>query len=94
MLRAGIARAVAAKKERRIGGVPEGYDAFLLSQSAYKAVGPIVHICRDDARLDLLQKALAFFAPNLKVSIDKNNTIDTVKDTMVRKIVIFLLSKD
>ena len=52
-----------AKKERRIGGVPEGYDAFLLSQSARNAVTPVVHICRDDARLDILLKALAFFAP-------------------------------
>ena len=68
MLRAGIVRVVAAKKERRIGGVPEGYDAFLLSQSAHNAVDPIVHICRDDARLDSLLKALAFFAPKLKVA--------------------------
>ena len=44
MLRAGIVRVVAAKKERRIGGVPEGYDAFLLSQSANNAVDPIVHL--------------------------------------------------
>ena len=68
MLRAGIARLVVLLRERRIGGVPEGYDGFLLSKIAQNAKSPILHVCRDDARMDAFSKSLAFFAPMLKVA--------------------------
>ncbi|MBL24287.1 MAG: transcription-repair coupling factor [Rhodospirillaceae bacterium] len=64
-----MARPVAEGGERRIGGVPEGYDAYLLAEAARSADGPLLHICRDDARLDRLKKALGFFAPDL-ISVD------------------------
>jgi transcription-repair coupling factor (superfamily II helicase) len=53
-------------------GVPEGLDAIVLSRLAQEAgsaagAGIVLHVCRDDRRLDALQTALAFFAPKSKV---------------------------
>ena len=42
-------------------GVPEGYDALVLDELA--AAGPVLHVCRDDARLATLRAALEFFSP-------------------------------
>ena len=36
-------------------GVPEGYDALVLTELARQAGGrPVLHVCRDDARLSKL----------------------------------------
>ena len=50
-----------------VAGVPEGYDALILSQLARTAGRPILHICRDDARMALLGDLLADFAPDVEV---------------------------
>ena len=50
-----------------VGGAPEGHDARILA-AALTALGrPVIHVCRDDARLARLRSALAFFAPELLV---------------------------
>ena len=46
-------------------GVPEGYDALILSGQAKDRV--LLHVCRDDARMAVLSSAVRFFAPNLTV---------------------------
>ena len=45
-------------------GVPEGYDALILSGQADRV---LLHVCRDDARMAVLSGAVRFFAPNLTV---------------------------
>ena len=53
-------------------GAPEGFDALLIAQEAQRiataAPGRMVlHVVRDDRRLEALEAALQFFAPDLKV---------------------------
>ncbi|CAH2604609.1 Transcription-repair-coupling factor [Rhodovastum atsumiense] len=48
-------------------GVPEGWDAMLLARRAAEHAGPLLHACRDDARMSRLAEALAFFAPDAEV---------------------------
>ena len=60
-----------------LGGVPEGYDALVLarlvaqqSAAAKDTDAPpatILHVARDDRRLDALETAFKFFAPKLQV---------------------------
>lgn len=52
--------------------VPEGYDALALVERLKEAgsegnPGAVLHIARDDRRLDALERALAFFAPKTRV---------------------------
>ncbi|WP_026986225.1 transcription-repair coupling factor [Fodinicurvata fenggangensis] len=53
-----------------LGNVPEGVDACvllrLLEEAASKKV-PLLHVCRDDARMARLAEVLSFFAPNLDI---------------------------
>ncbi len=63
---------VSAAPERIITGVPEGLDALVLAQlvaeaQAEHAPGTLLHVARDDRRLDALEHALAFFAPDVRV---------------------------
>ncbi len=58
----------------RFTGVVEGHDALVLagllrdSQSAGGGAGQtILHVARDDRRLDQLERCLAFFAPKVRV---------------------------
>lgn len=58
--------------EMLITGVPEGLDARVLgdiarSRSRDNAPGLLLHIARDDRRLDALETGLAFFAPDVKI---------------------------
>ncbi|MEN2494255.1 MAG: Transcription-repair-coupling factor [Hyphomicrobiaceae bacterium hypho_1] len=51
---------------------PEGYDALVLTQllrdvSNHGKCATLLHVTRDDRRLDTMEKALAFFAPNTRV---------------------------
>jgi transcription-repair coupling factor (superfamily II helicase) len=60
------------KGERIISGVPEGLDALALAQLVAEAgsdgkPGVHLHIARDDRRLDVLEQALSFFAPRVRV---------------------------
>ena len=49
-----------------LSGAPEGYDAKLLAKELAKGI-PVVHIARDDRRLEAMRAALAFFAPQAAV---------------------------
>jgi transcription-repair coupling factor (superfamily II helicase) len=48
-------------------GAPEGWDAVLLARRSAEFAGPLLHACRDDARMAALAEALAFFAPTTEV---------------------------
>ncbi|MEM6664330.1 MAG: transcription-repair coupling factor, partial [Pseudomonadota bacterium] len=50
-----------------VGGAPEGWDAKLVADLVDRADGPVVHICRDDARAAAMAEALGVFAPGLPV---------------------------
>ena len=49
-----------------LSGAPEGYDAKLLAEELAKGA-PVIHVARDDKRLEAMRAALAFFAPNAVV---------------------------
>ncbi|MDA1310602.1 MAG: hypothetical protein O2985_13495, partial [Proteobacteria bacterium] len=55
-----------ALPETRISTAPEGWDACVLGRLAGEH-GRLVHVCRDDTRLDALERCLGFFAPKLTV---------------------------
>ena len=55
-----------------IAGVPEGLDALVLSQlvgeaRSDKGPGVLLHVARDDRRVEALEQGLAFFAPGVRV---------------------------
>jgi transcription-repair coupling factor (superfamily II helicase) len=59
-------------KDLILSGVPEGLDALVLSQQVREPLidgspGLLLHVARDDRRLDALETALRFFAPDAKV---------------------------
>ena len=49
-----------------VGEVPEGWDARVVARLAGDH-SRVLHVCRDDARLDGLARALDYFAPDLEV---------------------------
>ncbi len=49
-----------------LGGAPEGYDARLVAKELAQG-RPVVHVARDDKRLEAMRAALAFFAPGALV---------------------------
>jgi transcription-repair coupling factor (superfamily II helicase) len=52
-----------------IGGAPEGLDAQLIAQHVHKTGHAVMHIARNDTRLDQTKTALAFFAPDVPVFV-------------------------
>lgn len=52
-----------------VGGAPEGFDARLLVDLLRARKAPVLHISRDDKRLEETRKAVQFFAPDLPVFI-------------------------
>ncbi|MBS7812820.1 transcription-repair coupling factor [Roseococcus pinisoli] len=48
-------------------GAPEGYDALLLRQRRVESQEPVIHVCRDDARMARLADALGFFMPEAEI---------------------------
>ncbi|MDB5376241.1 MAG: transcription-repair coupling factor, partial [Rubritepida sp.] len=48
-------------------GAPEGYDALLLRQRRAESQEPVIHVCRDDARMARLADALGFFMPEAEI---------------------------
>ena len=52
-----------------LSGAPEGLDAKLLLAELAKRKAPILHIARDDKRLEAMRSALAFFAPDMPVVV-------------------------
>ena len=49
-----------------LGGAPEGFDASLLARELKRGV-PVIHIARDDKRLEAMRIAIAALAPGLTV---------------------------
>ena len=63
---------VQSRSDITLSGAPEGLDALVLAQLVTESAdgakaGLILHIARDDRRVDALETALAFFAPKTKV---------------------------
>ncbi len=59
-------------RDEILAGVPEGLDALLLARQALAAHSAkpgamIMHVARDDRRLEAIEAGLAFFAPEIKV---------------------------
>jgi transcription-repair coupling factor (superfamily II helicase) len=50
-----------------VAGCPEGFDALLLARVRAEHDAPLMHVCRDDARMARMAEALAFFAPGVPV---------------------------
>ena len=48
-----------------LSGVPEGFDATVLMKEA--ASGGVIHIARDANRVQAIESALSFFAPDIPV---------------------------
>lgn len=49
-----------------LGGAPEGYDARLLAKELARGA-PVIHIARDDKRMEAMRAALAVMAPKVVV---------------------------
>ncbi len=60
-------RIASATGRTRLGGVPEGYDAWLASELAATRKGTVLHIARDEARAAAFESALRFFAPKAEI---------------------------
>lgn len=50
-----------------LASLPEGADALVLGRLAAESENGILHIARDDKRMEHLSSALSFFAPDVKV---------------------------
>ncbi|MDC1532168.1 transcription-repair coupling factor [Amylibacter sp.] len=50
-----------------LSGVPDGFDANILSNFITEKQKSIIFVARDDKRLDLMRKSLWFFSPNIPV---------------------------
>jgi transcription-repair coupling factor (superfamily II helicase) len=57
------------EKNIKLSGMPEGFDAQVIAKDIVKNKRSILHIARDDKRLDALRRALWFFAPNIPVFV-------------------------
>ena len=49
-----------------LGGAPEGFDAGLLAKELARGV-PVIHVARDDKRLEAMHAALTVMAPDVVV---------------------------
>ena len=66
------ATSVTGSRDIQLTRAPEGYDALALVQLLRDQTRPdqpavLVHVARDDRRLDALEKTLAFFAPKTRI---------------------------
>ncbi|MDK3016285.1 transcription-repair coupling factor [Pseudodonghicola flavimaris] len=50
-----------------VGGAPEGFDAQLILREIGRTAAPVLHVARDDKRMEAMRAALAFFAPEMPV---------------------------
>ena len=50
-----------------IYGAPEGYDALLLIKRLSDHKGPLLHVARDESRLNRMFDMLAFYLPSLEI---------------------------
>ena len=53
----------------KLSGMPEGFDAQVIAKDIVKNKRSILHIARDDKRLDAMRRALWFFAPDVPVFV-------------------------
>ncbi|MQQ07180.1 transcription-repair coupling factor [Epibacterium sp. SM1979] len=58
-----------AGQQVKMGGVPEGFDARQILHELETSGRPVVHVARDDKRLEATRAALAFFAPDTPVFV-------------------------
>ncbi len=52
-----------------MGGAPEGYDAQLVLREVERSGAPVLHVARDDKRMEAMRAALRFFAPDMPVVV-------------------------
>src|SRR5690554_3559574 len=63
---------ISTPKDLLLTGVPEGLDALVLARLTQEAKGSdgragiLIHVARDDRRVDQLETALKFFAPKVR----------------------------
>ncbi|MCU0901397.1 MAG: transcription-repair coupling factor [Cypionkella sp.] len=50
-----------------LGGAPEGFDARLLARELARGQAPVIHVARDDKRMEAMRAALAVMAPDAVV---------------------------
>jgi transcription-repair coupling factor (superfamily II helicase) len=58
-----------AQRAITMGGAPEGFDARLILKEVQTSGAPVLHVARDDKRMEAMRAALAFFAPDMPVFI-------------------------
>ncbi|OED47776.1 transcription-repair coupling factor [Rhodobacteraceae bacterium (ex Bugula neritina AB1)] len=58
-----------AQRAITMGGAPEGYDARLILKEVQASGAPVMHVARDDKRMEAMRAALAFFAPDMPVFV-------------------------
>ncbi|MBK5926481.1 transcription-repair coupling factor [Rhodobaculum claviforme] len=56
-----------AARRLLMGGAPEGFDAALIVREVERGARAVVHVARDDRRMEAMRAALAFFAPKTLV---------------------------
>lgn len=56
-----------AAKRLTLGGAPEGFDASLVARELATSKAPVLHIARDERRLEAMRSALAVMAPDVAV---------------------------
>lgn len=58
-----------AQRAITMGGAPEGFDARLILKEVQSSGAPVLHVARDDKRMEAMRAALAFFAPDMPVFV-------------------------
>ncbi|SPJ29828.1 transcription-repair coupling factor [Falsiruegeria mediterranea] len=58
-----------AQNHITVGGAPEGFDAQLILNEVARSGGPVLHVARDDKRMEATRAALSFFAPDMPVFV-------------------------
>ena len=58
-----------AQRVITMGGAPEGFDAQLVLNEIDKTDAPVIHVARDDKRMEAMRAALTFFAPDVPVFV-------------------------
>ncbi|UWQ39121.1 transcription-repair coupling factor [Leisingera aquaemixtae] len=58
-----------AQRAITMGGAPEGFDARLILKEVHSSGAPVLHVARDDKRMEAMRAALAFFAPEMPVFV-------------------------
>lgn len=62
-----IQKILTRKGRTRLGGAPEGYDAWLAADLARGSKKAVLYVARDEGRAQAFENALKFFAPDQQV---------------------------